>query len=143
MPIVTPDVEGHLITRLVALAPSYFVLTPVLQRNVWPGPEQPPGGSILTKCSFVQWYTEDRELFYGGQGRYFRCQIFRRFGRDGWGPTGRAGAMTEMRAVYDAVHLSGEFTVSGTSYLDIRAIDAPVEVQPYAMALNVNVWHRG
>lgn len=142
--IVTPDVENDLIARLVALAAAHFSVGGSLARNVFPGPVVDEGGEYPLDAWFVHLYSEDRELHYDGQGRYFRVQITRRFARDGWGPIKRAAAMTIMRAVYDAIHLSGGWTAGGGAvYLDIRAVDFPVELQPAYFSMNIHVWHRG
>lgn len=146
MPIVTPDVEAHLIARIVALvggAPPVYVASGDGE-NITPGPEQPVGGRIKLAHTFVRRYAERRRLFYGGQGREFLCQIVQRFAHDGPDDQRRAAARVKVDALYDAIHLSGGFTAAGgVLYLDIRAIDAPNELQPAYFATNVAVWHNG
>lgn len=139
MAAVTPDVEGDLINRLIALVPSVFN-----RRNTFPGEEVPTGGEVPLEAHFVRWYGESRQIHYSGQGRELMVQIQSRHARDGWTPTRRAAAMKRLREVYDAIHLSGGWTATdGTIYVDIRAVDAPNELPSAYFALNVAVWYRG
>lgn len=153
MPIVTPDVEAHVIARLVALAPSLFNTT-AGTRNIWPGSEQLVGGNILLESAFVRWYATVHQRSYGAQGRFLPVQILRRFARDGWTPTRRAEAATKMRAAYDAIQTASIETIGpegagswdaggGVIYKDMQCVDVPGELEPGYFALNVQVWYRG
>jgi hypothetical protein len=136
---VTPDFEAELIARLLELAPDAFAAP-----SIFPGQEQPAGGDVPLEATFVRWYGERRLLLYGGQVREISIQILSRFARDGWTPPRRQEAMDRLRAVYDAIHLSGAWvSTSGARYLDIRAGDAPGEVSPAYFALNVVVFYSG
>lgn len=137
MPIVTPDVEAAFIARAIALVPTLFSTKTLL-----PGPEVLIGGVVPAACGFVRHTGERRQLHFSGQRRELGVQLLQRFARDGWTPTRRAEAYTAMRATYDALHLSGPFTVAAVTYDDIRAVDAPNELQPAYFAMNFSVFYR-
>jgi hypothetical protein len=140
MPILTPDVEQDLIARIIVLAPSLGFIASGDKCNISPGPVQEHGGEVKLHHTFVHFYNERRRTHYDGQGRELLVQITSRFARDGYTPQRRAEAAARQRLLYDAIHLSGGWTTGPRSYLDIRAVDAPNELQPAYFAMNVAVW---
>lgn len=136
----TPDVEGDAVAKLIAALPSTYKVD-----NTFSGPEVREGGAVPLLAAFCKHYGERRQLHYSGQGRELLVQVLRRFARDGWTPQRRSEAVAVMRSTYDALHLSGRFVgaVSGVTYLDIRAVDAPNELEPGYFALNFSFWYRG
>lgn len=140
----TPNIETDVIARLVALLPSQFSTTGAA-RNVWPGLEQPIGGSVLVTAAFVRVFGERVRIHSDGQWREVDVQITQRFAREGERLLHDAGtyaaAEVKARAVYDALQLSGGFTgSSGARYMDVRAITSPAFLEPSYFSHNYTFW---
>lgn len=139
----TGDPELHLARRIIALRPGDFAIAGS-KRNLWTTEEQPPDGAVGVAGFFIDLTTTRNPGSNTASYRDFDLQILARID-NARGKAERAKAMRTMRALYDALHRSGEWTddEDGARYVEVLAIDGPVHLADRHIALNVTMKRDG
>jgi hypothetical protein len=138
----TGDPEAHLARRIVELRPGDFRLHG--KRNLWTNEEQPPDGAIGVAGFFVDLTTTRNPGSNTASYREHDLQVLARVD-NARGKSERAKVLKVMRDLYDALHRCGEWTdeVDGARYVEVLALDSPINLQDRHISLNVTMRRDG